>query len=158
VYHQEWYAIGVPLGERVLVLRVLFVLAAFVVLYGCTQTSSPVENKEQQGGVKQEGRRTGDEQADPERAAQPSKVDDNKETQSPREVKKKQPGAAVEQQPPNTANEEMGHGASGSTVRVFPAVDGDTIEVTPRVDGREQVRLIGVDAPEVGQPHAQEAR
>jgi hypothetical protein len=39
------YAIGVSLGERVLMLRVLLVLAAFVILYGCTQTSSPVEQK-----------------------------------------------------------------------------------------------------------------
>lgn len=135
MYHQKWYAIGVPLG-RVLVLRVLFVLAAFVVLYGCAQTSSPVENKVKQGGVKQEGKRAGDEQADPQRVAQPSKVDENKETQSSREVKKKQPRATVEREPHNTANEGMGHGASGPTVRVIQAVDGDTIDVRPRVDGR----------------------
>jgi hypothetical protein len=67
VYHHVCYAIGVSLGERVLVLRVL--LAAFVVLYGCTRTSSPVENKVKQGGVKQQGKRAGHEQADPERAA-----------------------------------------------------------------------------------------
>lgn len=90
MYHQKWYAIGVPLGERVLVLRVLFVLAAFVVLYGCAQTSSPVENKVKQGGMKQEGKRAGDEQADPQRAAQPSKLDENKETQPSRGVKREQ--------------------------------------------------------------------
>ena len=135
MYHQKWYAIGVPLG-RVLVLRVLFVLAAFVVLYGCAQTSSPVENKVKQGGVKQEGKRARHEQADPQRVAQPSKVDENKETQSSREVKKKQPRATVEREPHNTANEGMGHGASGPTVRVIQAVDGDTIDVRPRVDGR----------------------
>jgi micrococcal nuclease len=107
--------------------------------------------------VKQEGKRAGNEQADPERAAQPSKVNKNKETQPPRVVKKKQPRAAVVRKPHNTANEDMGRGTSGPTVRVIQAVDGDTIDVTPRVDGREQIRLIGVDTPEVGQPYAQEA-
>ena len=34
-------------------------------------------------------------------------------------------------------------------VRVTRVVDGDTIEVSPRVVGTEDVRLIGVDAPEV---------
>ena len=133
-----------------MVRRVL--LAAFVVLYGCTWTSSPVENKVKQGGVKQQGKRAGY-----ERAAQPSKGDEDKQTQPPRDVKKKQPRVAVKREPHNTANEEMGHRASRPTVRVIQAVDGDTIDVTPPVDGREQVRLIGVDTPEVGQPYAQKA-
>ena len=34
-------------------------------------------------------------------------------------------------------------------VRVTRVVDGDTIEVSPRVLGTEDVRLIGVDTPEV---------
>ena len=50
----------------------------------------PVENKVKQGGMKQEGKRAGDEQANPQRAAQPSKLDENKETQPSRGVKREQ--------------------------------------------------------------------
>jgi micrococcal nuclease len=42
--------------------------------------------------------------------------------------------------------------ASQPSVTVARAVDGDTIEISPAVDGKDTVRLIGIDAPEVGKP------
>jgi micrococcal nuclease len=39
-----------------------------------------------------------------------------------------------------------------ATVRVTRVVDGDTIEIDPVIDGIEDVRLIGVDAPETNEP------
>lgn len=48
-------------------------------------------------------------------------------------------------------------------VTVTKAVDGDTVEVRPTVDGTEEVRLIGIDAPETAgsprgaQPYAEAA-
>lgn len=45
------------------------------------------------------------------------------------------------------------------TVTVERAVDGDTFEISPAIDGKTDVRLIGVDSPELdsSQPLAQEA-
>ena len=45
------------------------------------------------------------------------------------------------------------------TVTVERAVDGDTLEVSPAIDGKTDVRLIGVDSPELdsSQPLAEEA-
>ena len=45
------------------------------------------------------------------------------------------------------------------TVTVERAVDGDTLEVSPAVDGKTDVRLIGVDSPELddSQPLAEES-
>jgi micrococcal nuclease len=50
-----------------------------------------------------------------------------------------------------------------SSVMVKRAVDGDTIEISPSMDGKDTVRLIGIDAPEIKklgcgpQPLSQEA-
>lgn len=51
---------------------------------------------------------------------------------------------------------------AGRVVTMTRAVDGDTIEISPSIDGIEDVRLIGIDTPEVssecgGQPFAEEA-
>ena len=48
---------------------------------------------------------------------------------------------------------------SGNEATVYRVADGDTVSVQPRIDGEDSVRLIGVDAPEVGegQPYAAEA-
>ncbi len=49
-------------------------------------------------------------------------------------------------------------------VTVSRVVDGDTVEVTPAVDGLTEVRLIGVDTPEIShltygeQPYGQQAK
>ena len=45
------------------------------------------------------------------------------------------------------------------TVTVERAVDGDTLEVSPAIDGKRDVRLIGVDSPELdsSQPLSKEA-
>jgi micrococcal nuclease len=53
-------------------------------------------------------------------------------------------------------------GTDDATVTVTRAVDGDTIEISPAVDGIEDVRLIGVDAPETSgdcgeEPYAEAA-
>jgi micrococcal nuclease len=54
--------------------------------------------------------------------------------------------------------------AVSRVVRVSRVVDGDTIEIDEAVDGIDEVRLIGVDAPEIShptygeQPYGQEAR
>jgi micrococcal nuclease len=51
-----------------------------------------------------------------------------------------------------------------ATVTVTKAIDGDTVEISPGVDGIEELRLLGVDAPEMEdpdcgkQPYGQEAR
>lgn len=45
------------------------------------------------------------------------------------------------------------------TVTVERVVDGDTLEISPAIDGKTDVRLIGVDSPELdsSQPLAEEA-
>ena len=53
-------------------------------------------------------------------------------------------------------------GRRDATATVTRAVDGDTIEISPAVDGIEDVRLIGVDAPEMSgdcgeEPYVEEA-
>lgn len=46
----------------------------------------------------------------------------------------------------------------GVAVVVARAVEGDTVEISSVVDGLSTVRLIGVDAPDPGQPHGETAR
>ncbi len=154
--------------------RVLLVLSVFLVLYGCAQTSSPIEEKGKQEGVQQDGRHSRVEQTDPQSARQrPERVEKKgaqrpkevvkRETQPAKEIEKRQTREPPEQnphytgRPSNTAIHNEGQGSFRHAVTVVRAVDGDTIDITPRVDGRQRVRLIGVDTPEVGQPYAQEA-
>jgi len=54
------------------------------------------------------------------------------------------------------AQQDAGQGGGGvtpagrtTTVRITEVIDGDTYDVTPRVAGRDRVRLIGADTPEV---------
>jgi len=62
---------------------------------------------------------------------------------------------------PTTPSEE---GDYDATVTVTRVIDGDTVEISPAVDGIEELRFIGVDAPETKdpdcgrQPYGREAR
>jgi micrococcal nuclease len=52
--------------------------------------------------------------------------------------------------PPDEAQDERS--GYDTTVRVTRVVDGDTVEISPAIDGIEDVRLIGVDTPEMRDP------
>lgn len=52
----------------------------------------------------------------------------------------------------STESDEDGKGEYGATVTVTSVVDADTIRIRPAVDGYDEVRLIGVDAPETRDP------
>lgn len=51
--------------------------------------------------------------------------------------------------PPTTAVRAQSTGNDTQQVSVTRVVDGDTIEVSPQIEGTSDVRLIGVDTPEV---------
>jgi hypothetical protein len=51
--------------------------------------------------------------------------------------------------PPTTAVQARSTDNNTQRVSVTRVVDGDTIEVSPQVEGTADVRLIGIDTPEV---------
>ena len=73
-----------------------------------------------------------------------------------------EPPPVREQPQPAAPAPQQSLAERGTVVTVTRAVDGDTVEVSPAVNGIEDVRLIGVDTPEVSsdcgtQPLADEA-
>ena len=55
-------------------------------------------------------------------------------------------------------NAEKELAPQGTVVTVGRIVSGDTIQVSPAIEGKRTVRLIGIDAPEAGQPFGDAAR
>jgi micrococcal nuclease len=127
-------------------------------LYGpATEQASrePVEER-QESAVSEPDKETA-EPTEPEpteaKPAEPEPAEPEKETpdkEEPAQVTKEskpEPAPAPKPDPiPEPENELAG---LGRVVTMTRAVDGDTIEISPTVDGRTDVRLIGMDTPEV---------
>ena len=80
----------------------------------------------------------------------------------PESMPEPQPAPVRQQPQPAAPAPQQSLAERGTVVTVVRAVDGDTVEVSPAVNGIEDVRLIGVDTPEVSsdcgiQPLADEA-
>lgn len=56
---------------------------------------------------------------------------------------------------PLDAEEELA--PQGTVVNVQRAVEGDVLQISPAIEGKNEVKLIGVDAPEAGEPFAEAA-
>jgi len=100
-----------------------------------------------------------------ERASTPELVEEESKEETPTEdaeeaqtteeeaAKEEDADAASSTSASSDANEEGGDsGGYDATVRVTRVVDGDTIRISPAIDGIDEVRLIGVDAPETKEP------
>lgn len=117
-----------------------------------TRAETAAQNERSQESKEQ---KKSEEQPDEEKQNQ----QEQQEQQSEPAVKP-QPAPTPPPPPEPTPEEKLAE--RGQVVTVTRAVDGDTVEISPAIDGIEDVRLIGVDTPEMSsdcgmQPLAAEA-
>lgn len=125
-------------------------------------TVAPKQRTERQPAT-EETKEEPKEESNPEKDAE--REENNQQEQEEQAAAQPEPEPKPEpkpEPPPPEPTPEEKLAERGTVVTVSRAVDGDTVEVSPAVDGIEDVRLIGVDTPELSsdcgtQPLADEA-
>ncbi len=131
---------------------VLVVLASLLILAGCGQPGSPVEQQNNEGIGKAA------QQDEPARSNAKSSSGESAEKALPEAEPKPKPESKPKAQPESkpvaspTPKENRQRARFDAVATVVRVVDGDTIEISPAIAGAEDVRLIGVDTPETKDP------
>ena len=126
------------------------------------ETKEEPEKTPEENNSEKEPEKENDQQEQNQQAAQPPSEPEPEPEPEPQSSPEPEPQPEPEPPPPPEPTPEEQLAGRGTVVTVSRAVDGDTVEVSPAVDGITDVRLIGVDTPELSsdcgtQPLANEA-